>query len=279
MKEKILIINADDFGLHKDINLGIARTIESGMVRNVSISSCGKAYEHGISLQNHLKSVDIGVHITLVGEKPISYQGEVKSLVNINNLFVPGFKEFSIKYFLGKLNFDEVYLESKRQIERVFESGLTPVHLDSHQHIHILPKVWDIFCQLAIEFNIPFIRLSTFNNLIGNRKLRDIIMAYGCNILTKIDKFKSSTGEINLMPTIGLAIAGKLTAEKLQNLLKSVKPGVVELVIHPGNQTPELENYYPWNYNWQEEQKALTDTKILSEIESKNIKLGKFTEI
>src|SRR6266849_2355946 len=64
----MLLVNADDFGLHKDIDRGILDCIEHGSVQSVSFSAVGRTVDWNKLLELIRHGVRVGLHITLVGE-------------------------------------------------------------------------------------------------------------------------------------------------------------------------------------------------------------------
>src|ERR1700722_8960725 len=71
-----LLVNADDFGLHADINRGISGCVDSGRVQSVSFSATGQAVDWKKLQEWSRHGVLVGLHITLVGE-PWATDGRV----------------------------------------------------------------------------------------------------------------------------------------------------------------------------------------------------------
>lgn len=70
--ERLLLVNADDLGLHLDINRGIERAHGEGIVRSASLSATGDAFEDALELCRRNPELDVGVHLTLVEERPLT---------------------------------------------------------------------------------------------------------------------------------------------------------------------------------------------------------------
>ena len=66
-KEKLLIINADDFGLHEEINWGIYDAHHKGVLTSTTLIPCGTATLQASKLAKESPNLGIGVHLTLVG--------------------------------------------------------------------------------------------------------------------------------------------------------------------------------------------------------------------
>src|SRR6185503_9539368 len=51
-----------------------------------------------------------------------------------------------------------VEAELRAQIEKVLATGLRVTHVNGHQHLHMLPRIFAIVERLAVEYHIPYIR-------------------------------------------------------------------------------------------------------------------------
>src|SRR5213078_2363089 len=76
-----LIVNGDDFGLTRGINAGIERACREGILRSASVMSTGEALDDAVQRSRQLLELGVGLHLTLVGERPACRPEEVPSLV------------------------------------------------------------------------------------------------------------------------------------------------------------------------------------------------------
>lgn len=144
-----LIINADDFGLSKAVNYGIIEAHKHGVVTSTTALVTAEAFREckQLALENPLLSV--GIHLNITLGKPL-----VKhlTLVDENNNFFT--KMEYIEDFMKSQ--EELYLEWKAQIEYFIEvMEVKPTHIDSHHHVHMLPKALPIVRRLAKEYELP----------------------------------------------------------------------------------------------------------------------------
>ena len=68
---KRLIVNADDFGLHTEVNRAIIKGYQQGCLRSTSLMPTGRAAEEAAELACENPGLGVAVHITLVAEKPV----------------------------------------------------------------------------------------------------------------------------------------------------------------------------------------------------------------
>ena len=90
-----LIVNADDFGLTTRVNDGVLEAHGRGILTSASIMPVGRAFDHAARLARETPALDIGIHLTLVEERPLLPGHEIPSLVGPEGRF--------LAYVLGPL--------------------------------------------------------------------------------------------------------------------------------------------------------------------------------
>lgn len=156
-----LIVNADGFGISNIINRAILESIESGLVTSTSIMANMPGFEDAIMLLREHGALNsrVGVHLNVTTGYPLSPAiGDCPRFCNDNGRFI-----YDRKRWFFRLSHTEkraVYAEMKAQIERVFDAGIIPTHLDSHHHLHTWWGVAPLVCRLAREYGIGRIRLT-----------------------------------------------------------------------------------------------------------------------
>jgi predicted glycoside hydrolase/deacetylase ChbG (UPF0249 family) len=171
----------------------------------------------------------------------------------------------------------EVHRELEAQIVRVISTGRRPSHLDSHQHVHLLPPVWAVTRELATQYGIRWIRIPHFDSLIGfESNLSLPIFRLGLNVLSTARRGLSGPRE--QIRTIGVHLSGRLNEPDLCRLITRLHTGVSELVTHPGVMTMALRERYRWNYEWSMELAALLSSRIASVLHSSGVSLTRFSD-
>lgn len=277
--QKQLVVTADDLGLHEKMNEGSIRAHRDGIVTAVSLVANGRAFDHAVDLLRDEPSLDAGVHLTFVEEVPLSPLADVPSLIDAGGTFLQSFRSFSFRYLYGGVDLDQLTLELRRQIERVMQTGLPVRHLNSHQHLHLLPRVFERVIGLAEEFRISNVRMAEDFPRTSAHDVR----AISIRVLSAMSgrarhRWKERTDICLNDRAIGILHAGHLTAPHLLGLLDSVE-GVTELVTHPGVETSEISRVYDWGYEWDQETSALCDPAVRERIVEKGIRLTGFLEL
>jgi chitin disaccharide deacetylase len=135
---RVLIVNADDFGLSAGVNSGIIVAHESGIVTSASLMVRGAGFEEAAEYARGSRSLSVGIHIDL-GEWTYC-NGQWAALYEV----VP-------------LNdHAAVGAEIERQLELFWvRVGRLPTHIDSHQHVHKRNPLRDIVSIAAAGLGVP----------------------------------------------------------------------------------------------------------------------------
>jgi predicted glycoside hydrolase/deacetylase ChbG (UPF0249 family) len=285
---KKLIVTADDVGLHPGMTRGALAACDAGIVTAVSVAAVGRAFEPAVELLRERRErgesgPDVGIHLTLVGERPLSPPDRIPSLVGRDGAFLPGYPALARRSFLGRLAAAELEAELRRQIERLLATGLAVVHANSHQHLHVLPGIWEIVLRLAEEHGIGFVRIPGEPDLGGRFTPRAAQLAVLNHLGRRARRRLPRTGRIAAPArTLGLADAGHLTVESLRRSLLQVGEtgdSAAELVCHPGIGDPELAAIYDWKYRWDAETAALCDPRVPGMLREAGIELTSFSRL
>lgn len=273
-----LIVNADDFGLNPKVDEEILKSFNNGILCSTSLIANGQSFADAIKLAKDNPELDIGIHLTLVKEKPILGADHLPTIVdNSGHLFRDG-KIFTREYFLGKISLEEVEQEFSAQFETILDHRIKITHIDSHQHLHILPRILDVTIKLAKKYNIKFIRFpqEKFNSYMFNnsKSFGRIVQMVLLNSLCLFGKKKIPyTTDF----FTGFYFGGKLNKQNLSTLINKLPThGTCELMCHPGFTEFDDQNS---NYRRVEESIALADSNIVDMVKRKNIELTSFKNL
>lgn len=205
---KKVVFNADDLGYSPETNRAIIDSFEKGVVRSCSLLVNFPCRGEAVVLVKNLE-LDVGLHINLAVGKSLT---DSKTLIK-NGEFHGAYK-FLLRYFLGMINMQEVEEEIRAQIEMFRDLGFSLNHVDSHWHLHCLPKIFDVVLKLAYEYNIKKIRKPYFSSSFSLRTFFVLLISGFCK---KDDK--------EIKTVIGLG--------NILRKLKYCEEGMTELMVHP----------------------------------------------
>lgn len=283
-----LIVNGDDLGLTAGVNAGIERAYRNGILRSASAMATGAALEDAAQISRRNPGLGIGLHLTLVGERPACRPEEVPSLVGPDGRLLPSYRAFLGRYLRGGIRPAHVRREFQAQAARLTDAGLSLDHLDSHQHLHLLPGLLALTVELARERGILWIRAPRPLSSPRNRSSLDhpLTPSPPRPIVERL-MFAAASGWARrqvaragfpvVQGSLGFDCSGHLTAGYLLRHIPSLPAGITELICHPGSGDPETQRQYgAWGYCWQQELDALTCGAARSELERGRVGLASF---
>jgi len=270
MLEKKLIVCADDFGLTKGINKGIVSAYSEGIVTRTSIIANGDAFDHAVLLSGKNKGLKVGIHLTLIEERPINEPKNIRSLIGEDGKLHANYRIFVLRYALRKIDVNEVYAEWESQIKKVLSSGIVINHIDSHQHLHMLPGIFEKTLDLASKYKINKIRIH-YHNIVDIRTVKEFLLAF----LSSMHRKRVLNSGISTAEHFwGLQHGGNTSESDIIKFIDNVKFGTTEMMCHPGYADNKYcQKYGHWKYNPEEELKVLTSDLIKEKLKDKNIKL------
>ncbi len=277
-----LIVNADDFGLTSEVNEGIIQAFKSGIVTSTSMIVVGEGFSNAVQLSKNNPSIDVGIHLTLIEEKSILPKQAIPTLVDDMGRFRKNINHFLLDYLRNRISMKEVKREGRKQIEKLRNEGIKITHIDSHQHIHMLPKILNITLELAEEFGIKYIRYPKeeieMSNIFFLRKIPRLLQQIVLNTLCFYSKKRLNGHTVDRF--YGFYDGGHLVGKRLKFFSKKNK-GIGEIMCHPASfcDGRTWDKYSHWNYNWQEELNCLIDKDISNLIKQQGVQLISFLEI
>jgi predicted glycoside hydrolase/deacetylase ChbG (UPF0249 family) len=242
------------------------------------------AFDHAVSLARAHARLAVGVHLTLVAERPVVSSARIPSLIDQGSgQLYAHYPRFLRQFFSGKIDLSDVARELTAQVEKVKAAGIAISHFDSHQHLHILPGIIDIVVDIARQFGVKALRIPGEEYLFTGGYPLTIGRWLARNGLTSLSKYAKWKARRNgLLATehfYGMLAGGNMREEYVMNILNKLSSGVSEIMIHPGADSQVLGQLYGWGYNWEAELAAVTSPGVLGRIKERNIELISFREL
>lgn len=280
---KQLIINADDFGLHPAVNQGIIKGYQDGIITSTSIMPGAAAFQEAVNLAKENPGLGIGVHLTLVAERPVCNPSQIPSLVDEHGFLPKQYPAFLIRFLQGAISRKEITCELRAQIEAVRQAGLTITHLDSHQHLHVFPGILSIVLSLAREFSIPAMRIpaeaytytGTYPWTLPRLLSRGILTFLANRARTQARR----QGLVVPDSFFGMLAGGHMTEPYLQQILQDIPAGCSEIMMHPAIQSAAMHQSYGWQYDWEGELAAALSPTAKATIKNNNLSLVSFAAL
>ena len=146
--ERVLIVNADDFGLSKGQNYGIIEACRNGVVTSTTALVNGAAIDHAAQLSRSTPELAVGMHFVLTLGEPLSAMPGLTRDGRLGKWIWQQAEEDS-------LPLEEIAHELACQYHRFVELfGHEPTHIDSHHHVHMFAQIYPIVAAFAREKGI-----------------------------------------------------------------------------------------------------------------------------
>lgn len=269
-----LIVNADDLGWAHGRDRGILRAIDRGVVSSVSIFANGATFTAAAE-EARKRQVGIGVHLNMSEGRALS--GYIHGLTDRFGTF-PGKKRAREIFRHADFDSAAALCELKAQVEAVLERGLTPDHVDYHQHMGIFPSILPLVAEVCHTYSIGAARLACPVEALERDPggtLGDELKLYRCLGPSMLEPLRHA-GLLCPAGIWGMPLLNRLDTTTLPALLKEIPPGCWELMVHPGYEDPGMPFCGPER---KRELEALTCSAVRNIIRSRDIRLITFGDL
>ena len=220
---RLLIINADDFGMCHAINEAIFRALKKGVLRSTTLMvPCPWALHAMHFLADH-PEITFGVHLTVISDwvdyrwGPVTSREKVPSLIDKAGYF---YNFEHMPEFLAQVRLDQLEMEFKGQIEAVLAAGLKPAHLDWHAlRISGRADIFDVMLRLAREYGLA-------------------LRVAGRAWIEKVQSQGFPTNDYDFLDSYLLDPVDK--SARYDQMLRELPAGLSEWAVHPGLDNAEL---------------------------------------
>jgi hopanoid biosynthesis associated protein HpnK len=272
------VANADDFGLSSGINRGIKSAYCEGILRSASLMPNGPWFDHAVRIARENPGLGVGIHVSLVDESCIAPAGQLRGLATPDGCLPRSYGAFVKAFLTRKFGVAEVRTEIEAQVARVLATGIAPTHIDFHQHLHILPGVFEVVLTVAQSTGIRVVRVPLDQGRQAGSVARQVqtrILSFLC---VRNAKKLAKVGIKFSHHFHGIWLSGNMNESNLLATLGRLKPGVNEVMMHPGFSDVATAARYDWAYHWDEEYAALVSKRVRSFIDEHGIRLSNFAD-
>ncbi|MBE0595791.1 MAG: ChbG/HpnK family deacetylase [Desulfuromonadales bacterium] len=231
-----LIVNADDLGAGAATDRGILHAFRRGMVGSASLLANGPSFAEAARAALG-EGVPIGAHLNLAEGVPLA--GSIPGLTTASGEF-PGKEVCRQRLVTGRIAPGALARELSAQLSRIVDAGLSPDHLDTHQHCALFPAVTAALLQVAGEFGIPALRLPAPAEPMADDpggELGQELLLYR-SLAPPFDTAVRRAGLATPDGLWGMALLDRLDEPALEQLLLRLPTGTWELMVHPGYADP-----------------------------------------
>ena len=265
---KNIIVNADDFGLTNDISDAIIKVFKKGNLSSTTLMTNMPGTDYAIKLAKENPKLGVGLHFNI--SEGYSSLG-ISSITNSKGIF---YKKMNLigRIIFNQIDLNDVKSELENQYNYLIKAGIEPTHLDSHQHIHMNPKIFKVVADFAktkninIRITFPHTLIRKKGKLNYKKRIKQLILKYAShknkNYADKISiKYNTSFNSIFDFHPFAFPIENDY-----QYLIESSRSELHELMIHVYKVSHQLQNLYGANYIKKKSfiEKAKAEFEVLS---------------
>jgi hopanoid biosynthesis associated protein HpnK len=278
-----LIVNADDFGMSKDVNEAVVRAFKEGVLTSCSLMVTGEAFDEAIQLAKENRGLAVGIHLVTVRGRSVLPRSEIPALVDEKGLFAchPGFA--GLKYYFSKQARAQLRKELAAQFEKFQSTGLPLSHIDAHLHMHVHPVIFNAALELGERFGVRRMRvpedeLSLALRFDRSSFLKKIIQALLFSLLARFMRKKLKAKHFAFPERVyGHFQSGKMDEAYFLYALENLRAESNEIYFHPalreGGQKSDERLHSRIEYE------ALTSQKVIERLRHLKIRLTNYPEL
>ncbi len=276
--KKILLLHCDDAGMCEEANIAVQSYILKGDVLSAAVMMpCPNAEEIVEWARKH-PTADIGVHLTLTSEwkkyrwTTITDPKKVPGLIDTE-----GKMWHEVPDVVMHATPKEVETEIHAQIDKMIQMGLKPSHIDTHMGtLYGSPDYAKVFFETAVKYNIPANAID-----LSDKDVADYYRAAGYPINDEMIKYLEDY-PLPKLDNFTSAPDGKSYENKKENfikLVKTLKPGLTEIIFHPSILTENLKSITGSSQQRAWEAQMFSDPDIKQFFKDNDIEITTWTDI
>jgi predicted glycoside hydrolase/deacetylase ChbG (UPF0249 family) len=273
---RLLMIHADDLGMCHSVNAASTRAMTEGVVSSASVMVPCPWFPEMAEWARAHPTADLGLHLTLTSEWRVYRWRPVAPITQVKGLLDPdGYMWRGVEDVVKHASPEEVEIEIRAQVERAFQFGMKPTHVDSHMGtLFADPKFFEVYVRVAREVDVmPMIPGPTPEILVRAR-------AGGLDYL-KITRDLNDRGYV-VLDLLNTSVEGSDYATRkaaFHQFIRTLKPGVTELIVHLSGDEEEIRHISGSWQNRYNELRITTDADTKALVEAEKVKLVGYRDL
>ncbi|HET9107736.1 MAG TPA: hopanoid biosynthesis-associated protein HpnK [Steroidobacteraceae bacterium] len=280
---KLLIVTADDFGLHPAVNGAVERAAREGVLTAASLMVGAPAAADAVRRARDLPRLAVGLHLVLADGCSVLPPSRIPALVDAQGRFGNNMVRDGVRFFALPGVRRQLEAEIRAQFQAFADTGLPLDHVNAHKHFHLHPTLLEMLLRIGGEFGVSAVRLPREPAWAARRSGGAIAGATVAGLLSPwlaIMRRRLRAARIAHNDHVfGMSDSGAMDEARLLQILARLPEGVTEIYLHPALESGAAIAASMAGYRHAQELAALLSPRVRAAIVACGAATGGFRQI
>jgi hopanoid biosynthesis associated protein HpnK len=234
---KLLIVTADDFGLHPAVNDAVELAARQGVLTAASLMVGAPAAADAVRRARGLPGLAVGLHLVLADGWSVLPRASIPALVDREGRFGNSMVRDGVRFFALPSVRRQLEAEIRAQFQAFADTGLPLDHVNAHKHFHLHPTLLEMLLRIGGEFGISAVRLPREPAWAARRAGGALAGSTVAGLLSPwlaiMRRRLRAAGIAHNDHVFGMADSGAMDEGRLLEILGRLPEGVTEIYLHP----------------------------------------------
>lgn len=234
---KLLIVTADDFGLHPAVNDAVELAARQGVLTAASLMVGAPAAADAVRRARGLPGLAVGLHLVLADGWSVLPAESIPALVDARGRFGNNMVRDGVRFFALPAVRRQLEAEIRAQFQAFADTGLPLDHVNAHKHFHLHPTLLEMLLRIGGEFGISAVRLPREPAWAARRAGGALAGSTVAGLLSPwlaiMRRRLRAAGIAHNDHVFGMADSGAMDEARLLEILGRLPEGVTEIYLHP----------------------------------------------
>jgi hopanoid biosynthesis associated protein HpnK len=234
---KLLIVTADDFGLHTSVNRAVEQAAAQGVLSTASLMVGAPAALDAVRCAREMPGLSVGLHLVLADGWSVLPQRSIPALVDAQGRFGNNMVRDGVRFFALPAVRRQLEAEIRAQFQAFADTGLVLDHVNAHKHFHLHPTLLEMLLRIGAEFGVPAVRLPREPAWVARRAGGTIAGPAVAGLLSPwlalMRRRLRAAGIAHNDYVFGMSDSGSMDEARLLEILARLPEGVTEIYLHP----------------------------------------------